>query len=108
MTASVIEHCLRSAVRSLGDTTVRWSEPWRRKASSRSARWVSAQAVKIPQTCFLAEIRHYVYAGDTALHVAAASHQIVIAELLVGRGANVCARNRRGAEPLHSCRRPES
>jgi ankyrin repeat protein len=54
-----------------------------------------------PQTYFLAEIRHYVYAGDTALHVAAASHQAASAELLVERGADVCGRNRRGAEPLH-------
>jgi len=50
---------------------------------------------------FLVAIRHYVYAGDTALHVAAAAHQPGIAELLVASGADVRARNRRGAEPLH-------
>jgi ankyrin repeat protein len=42
-----------------------------------------------------------VYAGDTALNVAAAAHQRGTAESLIGRGANVRARNRRGAEPLH-------
>jgi ankyrin repeat protein len=47
------------------------------------------------------EIAHYVYAGDTPLHVAAAAYQRDIAEELVSRGANVSARNRRGAEPLH-------
>ena len=50
---------------------------------------------------FLAGIRHYVYAGDTALHVTAAAHQREVAESLVAQGADVRARNRRGAEPLH-------
>jgi ankyrin repeat protein len=50
---------------------------------------------------FFEEIAHYLYAGDTALHLAAAAFQRRVAELLVGRGANCRARNRRGAEPLH-------
>jgi hypothetical protein len=50
---------------------------------------------------FLDAIRHYVYAGDTALHLASAAYQQEVAELLVTRGADVRARNRRGAEPLH-------
>jgi ankyrin repeat protein len=50
---------------------------------------------------FFDEIRHYLYAGDTALHLAAAAFQRSVAELLVRRGANCRARNRRGAEPLH-------
>jgi hypothetical protein len=50
---------------------------------------------------YFKEIAHYVYAGDTPLHVAAAAYQRDIAEELVSRGANVSARNRRGAEPLH-------
>jgi hypothetical protein len=54
-----------------------------------------------PGPYFLGPIAHYVYAGDTALHVAAAAHQEDIAERLVGLGADVHARNRRGAEPLH-------
>jgi hypothetical protein len=54
-----------------------------------------------PDGYFLVAIRHYVYAGDTALHVAAAAHQRRTTESLVGRGADVRARNRRGAEPLH-------
>ena len=53
------------------------------------------------ETYFLAAIRHYVYGGDTALHIAAAAHQRELAESLVTRGADVRARNRRGAEPLH-------
>ncbi len=54
-----------------------------------------------PKAYFLLPIRHYVYAGDTALHVAAAAHHRGIAEALVAHGAAVRARNRRGAEPLH-------
>jgi hypothetical protein len=50
---------------------------------------------------FLEPIEHYVYAGDTALHVAAAASAEPLAKLLISKGANVHARNRRGAEPLH-------
>lgn len=46
-------------------------------------------------------IGHYVYKGDTALHVAAAAYRHEIARKLIAVGANVRARNRRGAEPLH-------
>jgi hypothetical protein len=51
---------------------------------------------------FLESIALQVYAGDTALHVAAASYNADLAEMLVSRGADVRARNRRGAEPLHA------
>jgi hypothetical protein len=54
-----------------------------------------------PHPYFLIPIRHYIYAGDTALHVAAAAHHRGLAETLVAQGARVRARNRRGAEPLH-------
>lgn len=50
---------------------------------------------------FFIEIAHYLYAGDTALHMAAAAFQRPIVDLLVKHGANARARNRRGAEPLH-------
>jgi ankyrin repeat protein len=52
-------------------------------------------------TYYFEQIRHYAYAGDTPLHIAAAGYQRDIGEELVSRGANVGARNRRGAEPLH-------
>ena len=52
-------------------------------------------------TFFIKDIRHYVYAGDTALHVAAAAFRRPLAELLVAHGADWRARNRRGAQPLH-------
>ena len=50
---------------------------------------------------FLEEISHCVYAGDTALHVAAAAFRRSLAERLVTHGADCRAKNRRGAEPLH-------
>lgn len=50
---------------------------------------------------FFEEIAHYLYAGDTALHMAAAAFCRPVAKLLVEHGAEVRARNRRGAEPLH-------
>jgi ankyrin repeat protein len=50
---------------------------------------------------FFEQIKHYLYEGDTALHMAAAAFQQPIAALLVARGADCRARNRRGAEPLH-------
>jgi ankyrin repeat protein len=50
---------------------------------------------------WLDEIGHYIYEGDTALHIAAAAYQKDIATDLIDGGADVRARNRRGAEPLH-------
>ena len=51
---------------------------------------------------FLADRLAQVYEGDTALHAAAFSYDTEMARELVGRGADVRARNRRGAEPLHA------
>ena len=50
---------------------------------------------------FLDTVEHYVYAGDTALHIAAAAYRMDIARKLVSLGADPSARNRLGAEPLH-------
>ncbi len=50
---------------------------------------------------FFTAISHHLYAGDTALHMAAAAFSRPMAELLVAHGADWRARNRRGAEPLH-------
>jgi ankyrin repeat protein len=52
-------------------------------------------------TFFYADIAHYLYEGDTALHMAAAAFRREVAELLIRHGANCRAKNRRGAEPLH-------
>ena len=40
---------------------------------------------------FFAEIAHYLYAGDTALHMAAAAFRRPVAELLIAHGADCVA-----------------
>ncbi|MEM9030500.1 MAG: ankyrin repeat domain-containing protein [Pseudomonadota bacterium] len=67
-------------------------------SSSGRASWIDA---RVEADRFVPEIACYVYVGDTALHVAAAAYQVAIVRRLVRDGANVCARNRRGGEPLH-------
>jgi ankyrin repeat protein len=53
------------------------------------------------QSYYFKPINHYVYAGDTPLHVAAAGNLPDLVQLLLELGADVGARNRRGAQPLH-------
>jgi len=67
-------------------------------ASAHVAQGATRQVAK---DYYLDPIGHYVYAGDTALHVAAAAYRCEIARKLIASGADVRARNRRGAEPLH-------
>ena len=50
---------------------------------------------------YFVEINHYLYAGDTALHIAAAGYRPDLVRALLALGADVTARNRRGAQPLH-------
>ena len=51
---------------------------------------------------FIGQCHAQVYEGDTALHAAAFAYDGDMAGELVARGADVRARNRRGAEPLHA------
>jgi Ankyrin repeats (many copies) len=51
---------------------------------------------------FVDQIKRYIYAGDTALHIAAAAYQTEIVRKLLAAGADVHARNRRGQESLHA------
>ena len=45
---------------------------------------------------------HWIYAGDTALHVAAAGYRVEIARMLLAAGAGPgSAKNRRCSQPLH-------
>jgi ankyrin repeat protein len=55
----------------------------------------------VASTFFFTQIAHYLYEGDSALHMAAAAFHRAIAELLVAYGADYRAKNRRGAEALH-------
>jgi hypothetical protein len=54
-----------------------------------------------PDDFFIGEISHHCYAGDTALHLAAAAHDATIVRELVATGADVGVVNRRRAQPLH-------
>ena len=54
-----------------------------------------------PTDYFLDDIKHYVYRGDTALHLAAAAHRVAAVRQLLELGVDVAARNRRKAQPLH-------
>jgi len=67
-------------------------------ARERAASGATRQAV---DDSFFDEILHYMYEGDSALHMAAAAYQRDIVVELIAKGADIRARNRRGAEPLH-------
>ena len=67
-------------------------------ATARAERGATRQEAR---PYYLDEIGHYLYAGDTALHIAAAGHRPAIVRMLLDAGASVSARNRRGAQPLH-------
>jgi hypothetical protein len=84
-------------------STVRARSTWRRVAVScvgdGRGRFV-APATTRARARAVEAITHYVYAGDTALHVAATAYRPDIARELLAAGADVGARNRRGATPL--------
>ena len=66
------------------------------KADAALARGTTADA------SYESRIAHWVYAGDTALHVAAAGHRTEIAEALLDSGADIgTAMNHRRSQPLH-------
>ncbi len=55
-----------------------------------------------PTAHFLPTLRRHLYAGHTALHVAAAAWRPDLMRRLIALGADPAARNRRGATPLHA------
>jgi ankyrin repeat protein len=63
---------------------------------------LAAARLARPDEFFLAERLAQVYEGDTALHAAAFSIDPETARNLMARGAEVRAKNRPGAEPLHA------
>ena len=98
MTDSALRNLLRAIAAGDRERALRMLEATPRLASE--ATRVGATRGS-PSPHFLREIGRYVYAGDTALHIAAAAYRADIAEMLVANGADISARNRRGAEPLH-------
>jgi ankyrin repeat protein len=76
----------------------------RRLAASPALASARAEAGAVRENAsdlFFTEIAHYLYAGDTALHMASAAFRRPMAEVLVAHGADCGAKNRRGAQPLH-------
>lgn len=89
---------VEAVVRGDSATAIKLLDTWPLLTKERAVGGATRQA---PEQSFFDRIRHYMYEGDTALHMAAAAFQGRIAEELIARGADVRARNRRGAEPLH-------
>jgi hypothetical protein len=54
------------------------------------------------QGYFLDSIKRWIIAGDTALHFAAAAHNLEAAKSLIQAAADLHARNRHGHTPLHA------
>lgn len=59
--------------------------------------------VRISVDELVKSVPHWLYIGDTSLHLAAAALRPEVAELLLQAGADPNAQNRRGASPLHYC-----
>ncbi len=59
-----------------------------------------AQA-RVVDECLVEEVPHQLYAGDSALHLAAAALRSLAVERLIEAGADPNAENRRGATALH-------
>jgi hypothetical protein len=51
---------------------------------------------------FIDQCHAQLYEGDTALHAASFAYDVDLARDLIARGADINARNRRGAQPLHA------
>jgi hypothetical protein len=72
------------------------------RASLDAQPWLATARLAREDEFFIPECHAQVYEGDTALHAAAFGHDVEIARELVTRGADLRARNRRGAQPLHA------
>jgi Ankyrin repeats (many copies) len=67
-----------------------------------TARFSQGATRQAPGADFIKEIGHYIYAGDSALHFAAAAYRHIMTKQLIKAGADPRSRNRRGGEPLHA------
>jgi ankyrin repeat protein len=78
------------------------SELLAQKPQLAKAQFKAGATRQAAKSYYLDTIGRYIMAGDTALHVAAAAYRREIVQDLIAAGADVRAKNRRGAEPLHS------
>jgi hypothetical protein len=73
----------------------------RAKALLEKDRTLAQRSIQ-PGGRFESTIAHWMYAGDTALHVAAAGYRVEIARMLLATGADPgSAKNHRSSQPLH-------
>ena len=73
----------------------------RAKILLKSDRSLATRRIEKPKL-YRSQIFHWIYAGDTALHLAAAGYRVEIARLLLAAGANPnAAANHRQSGPLH-------
>ena len=73
--------------------------PLAKEMLGRNAALATAGATKAR---YESSIAHWIYAGDSALHIAAAGYRIEIAKLLLESGADCgAAHNHRRSQPLH-------
>jgi Ankyrin repeats (many copies) len=78
------------------------SELLAQKPQLAKAQFKAGATRQAAKSYYLDTIGRYIMAGDTALHFAASAYQQKIARILIAAGADVRAKDRRGAEPLHS------
>src|SRR3954466_14460256 len=71
------------------------------KALLKEDEGLAARLIRDPKF-YNAKIFHWIYVGDTALHLAAAGYRVEIVQLLLTSGADPnAAKNRRRSPPLH-------
>lgn len=103
MDAETSEQSLRRLVDAIvSDDAVLFSRLLGESSALATASFTEGATRQDASPSFIDEIGHYIYTGDTALHFAAAAYRSKMAEHLIQAGAQVRARNRRGAEPLHA------
>src|SRR6059036_1420265 len=71
------------------------------KALLKADRGLAARLIRKPRL-YDSKIFHWIYVGDTALHLAAAGYRVEIVQLLLAAGADPnAAENHRRSSPLH-------
>src|SRR6266581_5768345 len=71
------------------------------KALLNADRGLAARLIRKPKF-YDSKIFHWIYAGDTALHLAAAGYRVEIVRLLLAAGADPnSTKNHRQSSPLH-------
>jgi len=103
MTATRTNHpALEKLFRSIADGDRALSSELIATTPSLAREAAAIGATRTDESHFLEPLKRHTYAGDTALHIAAAAHEAAIVRQLIDAGADVRAINRRKATPLHS------